>query len=491
MPTIRSSAAVAALAIAAALPAGAAGAPFDVATGSDLRSGYDVAVDAAGTGHFVWNTRDNAREADVTHYCRVPRGATACAPGSERTFVPFNRFNEAKNSTENLAGAGPFVRVVAPNGVVVVTDRVGDFNRPAGAPGETTSFAFVSGDGGHSFGGQQGIGTMAAADLVVGRGAALSRIGGGAVNVQSTLSSPFPAANAELASGVPNQRSIALDAAGRLVAAYANIAGTRAVRRHSGSGDPNDVATWGPPLSLRGRPQTISGGPRGPQVLLRPPIAGQRQTTAFALQAVTASGLGPARPAVGTSDIGVGDIAIDSRGRVHLVWAEGRNPRILYRTSPNGRDWSRASILSPRGGYRNQNPEVAVGPNGDGFAVWFDVSSRAIRTAPLAAGPPIGSAPGRRTDYMLVARSYMIVRLPAGCVAQGRPLAISVTRSTGGPLRRISAAIDGRSAGADSRAPFTLTPRIRATARPGGHVLRLTLRVGSTLGSRTFRFSVC
>ena len=68
--------------MAAACPATAGAAPFQLASQGDSP---EVAVDAAGNGHFVWNELVIGRT-DMTHYCRIPPGGTECAASS--TFSP-------------------------------------------------------------------------------------------------------------------------------------------------------------------------------------------------------------------------------------------------------------------------------------------------------------------------------------------------------------------------------------------------------------------
>src|SRR5215213_4324279 len=55
------------LAVLCAAPAHAA-TPFNIGSGKDP----DVVVDPAGNGHFAWI------DGQSVHYCRVPRGASAC-----------------------------------------------------------------------------------------------------------------------------------------------------------------------------------------------------------------------------------------------------------------------------------------------------------------------------------------------------------------------------------------------------------------------------
>jgi hypothetical protein len=48
--------------------------PFTIANGSQP----SVAVDEEGTAHVVWNQVTADDQADILHYCQVPRGARSC-----------------------------------------------------------------------------------------------------------------------------------------------------------------------------------------------------------------------------------------------------------------------------------------------------------------------------------------------------------------------------------------------------------------------------
>jgi hypothetical protein len=53
---------------------------FTIANGAQP----SVAVDQEGTAHVVWNQVTSSTQADILHYCQVPRGATSCQ--HEQTF---------------------------------------------------------------------------------------------------------------------------------------------------------------------------------------------------------------------------------------------------------------------------------------------------------------------------------------------------------------------------------------------------------------------
>ena len=71
-----------ALACALLAPGAHAGPSFQIAGGAKDVDGY---VDPGGTLHVVW-TDDVSPENNVVHYCRVPRGGTACTGARDVTL---------------------------------------------------------------------------------------------------------------------------------------------------------------------------------------------------------------------------------------------------------------------------------------------------------------------------------------------------------------------------------------------------------------------
>jgi hypothetical protein len=67
---------------------GPAPAPPSISVGSGTHP--DVWVDEAGTSHVVWNEEGPADGSDVLHYCRIPRGASACDNANGTPFGPVN-----------------------------------------------------------------------------------------------------------------------------------------------------------------------------------------------------------------------------------------------------------------------------------------------------------------------------------------------------------------------------------------------------------------
>jgi hypothetical protein len=105
------------LAASTAVAAGTAGAAvFTVSAGENP----GLAIGTDGTGYVVWNDANPAGAA--THFCKVPRGATACLPGSQKTFA-----TPAEPGQELTDTSGPrvFVDSLNPNRVEILIRRDG------------------------------------------------------------------------------------------------------------------------------------------------------------------------------------------------------------------------------------------------------------------------------------------------------------------------------------------------------------------------------
>src|SRR5688572_15836770 len=90
-----------ALACALLAPPAQAGPSFQIATGAKDVDGY---VDPGGTLHVVW-TDDVNPENEIVHYCKVPRGGTACTAARD-VFVPDTPSGNQVDEPFLLLGAG-------------------------------------------------------------------------------------------------------------------------------------------------------------------------------------------------------------------------------------------------------------------------------------------------------------------------------------------------------------------------------------------------
>jgi hypothetical protein len=91
------------------VPAAQAGEPFTVGEGTDAH----LTVAPEGTAHVVWIIDDSSHE--ETHYCRVPRGATAC---DAQTTLPTSAFGASPTDT-----GVPFVLRSAAGKLYIVSQR--------------------------------------------------------------------------------------------------------------------------------------------------------------------------------------------------------------------------------------------------------------------------------------------------------------------------------------------------------------------------------
>ena len=134
--------------------------PVRIGTGSHP----NVLVDAAGTAHIVWNETVPAG-GDRIHYCRLPRGASACAASSVLNVdQPAVDGNDATN---NIDTDGP--RALAIGDELLVLSNRGpnlvpvpgciDPDPSACEQSDSNDYLFTSEDGGTTFGAPGRIGT--------------------------------------------------------------------------------------------------------------------------------------------------------------------------------------------------------------------------------------------------------------------------------------------------------------------------------------------
>jgi hypothetical protein len=138
-----------------ALPAGAHASEFHLTP----NGGHpDVAVDASGQAHIVWNESGSNGSDDVLHYCGLARGASICA-GQQTLDRPGTDFGGPKV----LLGS-------TPGQVLLLTNRC-CVSIPT-AETETPLWLYSSSDGGRTFGPAALIGTNS---LRAGRSSAPAR----------------------------------------------------------------------------------------------------------------------------------------------------------------------------------------------------------------------------------------------------------------------------------------------------------------------------
>ncbi|WP_354699731.1 hypothetical protein DSM112329_05455 [Paraconexibacter sp. AEG42_29] len=425
-----------------AAPAGAA-TPFVAFEGRQ----QDLAMDAAGNAHLVHLGGSPGQ----VRYCRADRGATACGAARE----------------VGMTGAvgGPYVLAAAPSTIHVYSHL-------------SQGRLATSTDGGGTFGPVRVVSDPQPASplpsgtsqAILGPGDAISTISGGGNFQHHPLTGPAPTTWAMLKPQDPvvGSADLALDG-GTLVALLQGASsgsssseGT-SIRRHSGTGNPNDVATWGPPVPLTTTPLTeregFVGGPGGvflmeTQRLGTESAIGSRTT----VRRIGAAGAG-APVELGT-DLQRPEIHQDPAGNLHVVYgADVDQPddtkafELHWRTSTDGVTWS-----APVPVYRGTRPAagfsrdgLAMTADGHGWAM-FGVQNGSTAPVTLLELGPVGGGAG-----------------PGGPVVPG-----VTPGGGGGPADRTAPVLSGLTIPATFRLGTALTP-VQLRLAPRGATIRFTL----------------
>lgn len=284
----------------------------------------NVTLDADGTAYIAW--RGSGNESRRLFFCRLPRGATACAPQTE--LAP-----QGDSLTVPIAIRG------AGSEVLLVSYRYG----LTGA-----NFAevhlFRSADNGASFDGGTPIGTIAPWDLIAGPGGGISAITGasscGTCYQRYPLDGGAVTTHAVLSGTHPYQGTVGLVDANTPLAVYTDGSANAQVRRWSGAGDLNDAGSWNPPVDIGTADYPhLAYGPSGVFLIAR------RQLSGGELQARKYDGttFGAA------TNIGfngsANDAVQDPSGRLHVVAQTYDNDgSIFYATSDDGVSWASTRI---------------------------------------------------------------------------------------------------------------------------------------------------
>jgi hypothetical protein len=340
--------------------------PASAATVVDLGAGDtpSVAVDPAGTAHIVFNS------AGGETYCRLPRGARACAA---ETSLPL----------PSRTG-GPLILRRPSDGLLVIVQAA-----PAGGTTPTT-WVRASADGGLTWQGPTAVGNQ-----TVVSSAALTVDGGGVFTLDPAApagltfqASPFGASATQgvvlekpvsgVTFGATSDARIAALPTGRLLTADETARGVN--WRFFAGGNALDRAAWrGGTLRGAARPELVSG-PRGTYLLTqRGP--GHQRGGAFALRSFDAKRghWRASRDAVAdTTLFGTSSLFEDPAGRLHVV-ADTSGPRlscVVYtRTGPKRSSWfGRSTTLYRTRRVRRapQDSVAAANAKGRGVAVWQD-----------------------------------------------------------------------------------------------------------------------
>jgi hypothetical protein len=364
----------------------------------------DVAVDADGNAHFVWN-RARTGSSDVTHYCKVLPGQTSCKV--HRRFAPRGGDPDGSDDLD-----GPRI-LVGGGGVIVLSRRCCGGFGPSPTDGVV---AFRSRDGGETFASQIVGNQNIAGDAIRGPSGGISTISNGESGgtfYQRHRPGTFAGQSSNLGdadAAQSNSGSLALIDSATPIATFDDTQ-TTFWRRYSGAGPYNDVASWTPTAAVGpGSEGRLAYGPSGVWLLYRVGAPGSARLVA---REFAGNGFDSDEVVVSeTGDPVSVDYFQDPAGRLHAVWvAEGGN--LMYRRSEDGESYGRTTTLvTPSSGITDL--EVAAGEDGNGWVVWEQGSD--VRAAALHVDP---DPPTLGKDVTVtVVKGDVLVKLPKGKAAR-------------------------------------------------------------------------
>jgi hypothetical protein len=360
--------ALAALFVLIAAACASAAVPSTKVTPILIGDGYNatVTVDAAGTAYIAYD--GNEPTENSLHFCRLPRGATACASKPTLTTT--------QTSLEH-----PLV-VVNGSTVQVVSYRYG-FSNPF-----SQDIVFTSHDGGANFDGGVSVGQNPFYLAIPGPGNTVSTITDADSSDGGTIYQRLPldgssAGNtrANLSTTHLYEGALALLDPNTLLATMADASDNAFWRRSSGSGDPNDAATWTPeqPIGVARSPHFAYGSSG---VFL---IAGVNG----ALTSRKWNGAGFAAPVTipgGDGEVPQSFATEDGGGRIHALLPQitANGSQLLYATSDDGVCWdARQFAFEPLAAQT----QIAAAPDHLGVAVWNASPGSARQVFALPIGP--------------------------------------------------------------------------------------------------------
>ena len=387
------------LALVLAVPAPAA-IPFDAGFGNeDARP--QVAVGADGVGHVVWSESPSDGSDDRVGYCRVRRNATACDRTTHVNFPP----SELKIDVFRDA---PQVFAPAPGKVVIL----GGYSAYTNA-----IFRWISTDNGASFGAPVKIAETVymTAGAYVESGDVAVAMGNGNdehnSNIVAGPTAPTTPSRTVLPSGdspsvvrVPGQNQlVAVNSSnsisfsvfsGALTAASINTgtwSGAQPTTPGETYSDPS-LGAGGAGVFLTFRRFAV-GAPEQEQIIAQryDPATKQFEVPKTIVQrdVFEAPSIDGPPPVANVSNP---DIAVDSSGP-HVIWdSHFGDSRLRYRRSTDGgATYGPVLNLALHGDY--DDPQIAVAPDGSGFATWtedtFTVQVVALDPQPEpSSGPP-------------------------------------------------------------------------------------------------------
>ena len=302
--------------------------PIDLGPGQNP----NVTVDDAGTAYIAF-TGQGANSKEL-NFCRMPRGATACAP---RTTIA----TPGDSLTIPLAFLGG-------TNVHVISYRYG-----GDVPNFAAVYLFTSTDGGATF--DNGViigGNLSPNDYIFGPGDTVSAIDSASACGSCFQSWTFDGAKAGVAPKSmspdhPYLGQLTLLDANTPLAVFAAGGGDQQFRRYSGTGDVNDPASWTPAVDIGpGDWFRLVSGSTGTFMITQDSLSGS------IMQARRYDGTTFGGRVQITTGTRADDAVEDGQGRIHLVGtrqtASATGAAIAYATSDDGTNWQNEDVVFPK-----------------------------------------------------------------------------------------------------------------------------------------------
>ena len=451
-----------------------------------------LTVDPMGTAHVVW-IRDDVGF-DETHYCRVPRGATAC---DVQHTLPTSAFAESPTDTGT-----PFILRSAAGTLYLVLQRYvssdvwlwESVNNGAtwSAPRKIYDWSNSTDFGEPSIGPGSAEITFTVANTADAVFAANINGSEAGVSARADLNDPFSDLDYDL-EAVPTGDGGMIAVGNRLASSY--------FWRMAPAGNPSVSAAWTSPPQEIGPAQefaSVAGGPSGQFVL---------QTAGDAMVIRKWNGAGFAAPVVVSPEFGyLNDVVVSGSGGVGAIWRRNGSPNHLRFALSTTAGASFATRTVSRADDIFFDLDVALADDNQGFYTYAkgnpatgardfirvgDLSEVAEPAPPPPPPPPPPPAPdpaiyGRPgaiytgpTAVKSVSDRDKRITLssPRTCVRPGQKFRARLTwarKKRKGNLfvkvRRADFYINGRRVKIDRKAPFTQLLTVTASSRRGSTV---------------------
>jgi len=347
-----------------------------------------VLVDNAGTAHIVWTDQNTVEEADITHYCRIKRGARAC--DATHALVPPQDYAGGNYPGGNAEFSPPRV-LASGDDLLIVSYRYPNVVEKPDVTSSGATYLWTSDDGGTTITGPGLVGDLETSGVPALFGPPDSpRVGlisdtkTGGTFFTAISPGKYEGTEANLGANGPDRAysgSLAV-VNDRPVAAFADLADQTYIRAWTGNGNILDQSTWSESAPFPGSEPRLASGPAGLFVLYRPDFG-----EPYHVRKIEGGGVGRPRRVSDSDGANDRDFFQTPTGRLHAGWVGDLASIGYLRTSTDGRRWNTSRRLaratSEQGGLSAL--DMAAAPDGGGFAVM--VRSHGRGTGTILAAP--------------------------------------------------------------------------------------------------------